>query len=202
MIFAADHGETFGEHGIHGHARNVLTPVVWVPLVIRMPTARPAVRVGTLVRNLDLAPTVLELAGLEPPASFEGQSHLPLFEAGAEAPDRTSFASLGIPLFRDASVQSSMTTRSWTYARNEQASGDKAKVRAEGIEPGKEFLFDRSVDPGENVNLVLLEPAQAARMRAAFDDHLAGEVRADARNTDVRIDPAIADQLRAMGYLE
>ena len=65
IIFAADHGETFGEHGVHGHARNVLTPVVWVPLVFRFPfVVEPAVRVATQVRNIDLAPTLLELAGV------------------------------------------------------------------------------------------------------------------------------------------
>ncbi|MDP6955771.1 MAG: sulfatase, partial [Planctomycetota bacterium] len=70
MVFAADHGETFGEHGVHGHARNVLTPVVWVPLVFRFPfPVEPPVRISTQVRNLDLAPTLLQLAGVPIPES-------------------------------------------------------------------------------------------------------------------------------------
>jgi choline-sulfatase len=68
LVWAADHGEELGEHGVHGHARNVLTPVVWVPLVFRFPfPAEPAVRVATQVRNVDLPPTLLELAGSPSP---------------------------------------------------------------------------------------------------------------------------------------
>jgi hypothetical protein len=39
-------------------------------------------------------------------------------------------------------------------------------------------------------------------MRAALDAHLAAGARPDTRATDVRIEPAIADRLRAMGYLQ
>ena len=71
IVLAADHGETFGEHGVHGHARNVLTAVTWVPLVLRFPfEVEPPLRVATQVRNLDVAPTLLELAGVPIPASF------------------------------------------------------------------------------------------------------------------------------------
>jgi leucyl aminopeptidase (aminopeptidase T) len=69
------------------------------------------------------------------------------------------------------------------------------------VAPGAEFLFDRSVDPGENVNLVAREPAAAARLRGLLDRHLA-ETGAGVVEKDVRIDPGIADRLRAMGYLQ
>ena len=51
LIFASDHGETFGENRVHGHARNVLTPVVWVPLVIRFPFRVEPIRVRSQVRS-------------------------------------------------------------------------------------------------------------------------------------------------------
>ncbi len=203
MIFSADHGEAFGEHGVHGHARNVLTPTLWVPLVIRLPSPIEPVRVRSQVRNLDVAPTLLELAGLGIPPDFEGVSLLPILTGGGSDPDRISFASLGVPLFRDASIQAAVTTGAWTYARNElpPTHAEAASARR-GVDPGKELLFDRSVDPGENVNLVDRELEAAARMRQTLDRHLAGQVQADALQTGVRIDPSIADRLRAMGYLE
>ena len=78
---------------------------------------------------------------------------------------------------------------SWSLARNLDAEG-------------REFLFDHSVDPLEDANLLELEPAATERMRAALHSHLAVGARPGTRATDVRIDPSIAERLRAMGYLQ
>jgi arylsulfatase A-like enzyme len=202
LVLASDHGESFGEHGIHGHARNVLTPVVWVPLVLRLPfPVEPPVRVATQVRNVDLAPTLLELVGVGVPEPFEGRSLLPLVTGAGPAEDRPSFAALGVPLFPDASVQSAVTDGSWTYARNATAPADDPDAyEGKAVAPGAEFLFDRRVDPGENVNLAGREPAAAARMRALLDAHLADPGQGVVES-GVRINPDIAERLRAMGYL-
>jgi len=200
MIFGADHGETFGEHGVHGHARNVLTPVIWVPLVFRFPFAVEPVRVATQVRNVDIAPTLLDLVGLTPPPSFEGRSLLPLM-TGESEPDRTTFAALGVPLFPDASVQSSVSDGEWTYARNAlPEEGDEQAYEDRAAAPGAEYLFDRRVDPVENVNLMAREEDEAARMRQLLDTHLEQSAPGVVEK-GVRIDPSIADRLRAMGYL-
>ena len=202
LVLAADHGETFGEHGVHGHARNVLTPVVWVPLVFRFPfPVEPAVRVATQVRNVDVAPTLLEFAGVAPPPGFEGRSLLPLVTGERREEDRPSYAALGVPLFPDASVQAAVNEGAWTYARNASAPADDPEAyEGRAVGAGRELLFDRAVDPGENVNLVRREPAQAARLRETLDHHLA-DAPADVRKQGVRIDPGIAERLRAMGYL-
>jgi arylsulfatase A-like enzyme len=207
LVFAADHGETFGEHGVHGHARNVLTPVISVPLVIRFPDPVDPIRISTQVRNLDLAPTLLEMLDIPPPPSFEGSSLLPLIAGTESESGRVSFAELGTPLFPDASIQVSVTDGAWTYARNAPAEEVMAGGRRTAphkrrpVAPGAELLFDRGVDPDENVNLIDLEPAEAVRMRALLDAHLAREAQ-DVLDTNVHIDPGIADRLRAMGYLE
>jgi arylsulfatase A-like enzyme len=201
MVLAADHGETFGEHGVHGHARNVLTPVVWVPLLVRLPFRVEALRVATQVRNVDLPPTLLELAGVPVPEGFEGRSLVPLITGEATEPDRPSYAALGVPLFPDASVQSSVTDGEWTFARNAAPpQGDAKAYEARAVAPGAEYLFDRRVDPGENVNLVDLEQREAERLRRILDGQQSGG-GAGVVERGVRIDPDIADRLRAMGYL-
>jgi arylsulfatase A-like enzyme len=63
LVLASDHGEAFGENGVRGHARNVHSQVLHVPLVIRFPFAIAPVRISARARNLDIAPTLLELAG-------------------------------------------------------------------------------------------------------------------------------------------
>jgi arylsulfatase A-like enzyme len=188
-IFASDHGEAFGENQARGHAHNVFTPVLHVPLVIRFPFAVEALRIRTQVRNLDIAPSLLDLAGVTIPASFEGESLLPLIDSPEPEPDRLSFAGLGPPIMSNAVEQVSVTDGAWTLARN--------------LDDGaREFLFDRRVDPGEDANLIDLEPAEAARMRALLDAHLAVEALPNTRATDVRIDPTIAERLRQLGYLQ
>jgi arylsulfatase A-like enzyme len=189
MIFASDHGETFGENRSYGHARNVFTPVLHVPLLIRFPFETEPLRVRTQVRNLDIAPSVLDIAGLAIPEGFEGESLLPLIAASDPQPDRLNFAALGAPILVGAVEQVSVNDGSWSLARNLD-------------EERREFLFERELDPLEDANLVDLEPAAAERMRAVLDAHLAAEARADTRATDVRIDPNIAERLRAVGYLQ
>ena len=191
IVFASDHGEAFGENGKVGHARNVLTATLQTPILLRLPFAVEPVRVPAHVRNIDLAPTLLELAGIPAPAHLDGVSLLPLATGAEEPRDRISFAALGAPLYPDASVQASVTDGRWTYARN--------------LPPGpsnEEFLFDRSIDPAENVNLVELEPAVAERMRGLLQAKLEEGPVSGVRDQDVRIDPSIAERLRAMGYLQ
>jgi len=189
MIFASDHGEAFGENRTHGHARNVFTPVLHVPLLIRFPFSTGPVRVHTQVRNLDIAPTVLDIAGVDILEDFEGESLLPLIAAPGGQPDRPSFAALGAPILVGAVEQVSVNDGSWSLARNLD-------------EEGREFLFERALDPQEDANLVDLEPAAAQRMRAVLDAHLSVRARSDTRATNVRIDPKIAERLRAVGYLQ
>jgi arylsulfatase A-like enzyme len=191
VVFASDHGEAFGENGKTGHARNVLSAVLWVPLVIRFPFPLEPVRVASQVRNVDIAPTLLELAGLPVPERFEGRSLLPLVTGEERGGDRPTYAALGEPLYLDASVQVSVNDGAWTYARNVEPDPNR-----------DEFLFDRGVDPGENVNLIPREAEAADRMRALLERHLAQQPDQEVLETGVRIDPAIEQRLRAMGYLQ
>jgi arylsulfatase A-like enzyme len=65
VIILSDHGEEFGEHGGMGHGRTLHQEVLRVPLVIAAPGLLAPTQVITPTSLLDLAPTVLELLGLE-----------------------------------------------------------------------------------------------------------------------------------------
>jgi arylsulfatase A-like enzyme len=159
------------------------------------------VRIATQVRNVDIAPTLLELAGIPIPEDFEGSSLVPLATGAVSEPDRPSYAGLGVPLFPDASVQTAVSDGNWTYARNATAAdGDEEAYEDRAVAPGAEYLFDRRVDPGENVNLIARETAEAERLRELLDAYLAAG-DAGVVEEGVRIDPGIAGRLRAMGYL-
>lgn len=62
IIVTADHGEAFGEHNMAWHGREIWEPLVRVPLIVYVPGAEPR-RVEEKRSSIDLAPTILELAG-------------------------------------------------------------------------------------------------------------------------------------------
>jgi arylsulfatase A-like enzyme len=78
IIFTSDHGEEFNEHGLIGeHGKTVYQEVMLVPFFIKLPetdTAAKATVVSEPVNLLDLAPTVLDYVGFDPPSSIQGRS--------------------------------------------------------------------------------------------------------------------------------
>ncbi len=71
------------EHGFWGHAGPYLyEPLIHVPLIVHLPGQSHGVRIGNPVSNVDIAPTVLELLGQEPPAWMDGQSFKPALAKG------------------------------------------------------------------------------------------------------------------------
>ncbi len=75
IVVTADHGEEFFEHGRFGHGNGPYEELIKVPLMIRVPGI-PARTIDTQVSLVDVAPTVVELAGGPTRAHFEGQSLL------------------------------------------------------------------------------------------------------------------------------
>ncbi len=72
IIITADHGELLGEGGYFGHGARLDPELVEIPLIIKWPGQRDPQREDRLTSQVDLYPTVLRAAGIEPPAS-DGQ---------------------------------------------------------------------------------------------------------------------------------
>ncbi len=64
LCVVGDHGEAFGEHGLHGHERIAFEEVLHVPWVMRAPfLIEPATKATEAVSSVDLTPTLLALLG-------------------------------------------------------------------------------------------------------------------------------------------
>lgn len=86
IVFYSDNGFLFGDHGLIDK-RNAYEPSVRVPMVAYAPGLLPKGAVNPArVRNLDLAPTFLDVAQVASPAQFEGRSFLSV-AGGKAAPD-------------------------------------------------------------------------------------------------------------------
>ncbi len=87
VAVTGDHGEAFGEHGLYfTHDFTLYDEVLRVPLVLHYPAAiEPGTVISQQVRLMDLAPTLLELAGIDPATlgDVDAVSLVPLIEGGS-----------------------------------------------------------------------------------------------------------------------
>ena len=77
VIFTSDNGFFFGEHRLIGGKFLAYEPATHMPFLIRGPGIKPDSSSGELAANIDIAPTVLDLAGVTPDKSVDGRSMAP-----------------------------------------------------------------------------------------------------------------------------
>jgi arylsulfatase A-like enzyme len=169
VIFMSDHGELLGDHGLYLKGPHFYEPAVRVPLVVSWPAGAPggAAR-GELVELVDLAPTLLEAAGLAVPRRMQGRSLLPLLRgtAGAGAAREDVYCEFYNSNFNyDPPAYATMVrTR------------DHKLVRYHESREGE--LYDLRADPGESHNLWGRPGARdvQAAMLARLSDRMARTV--------------------------
>ena len=149
VVFTADHGELLGERGLW-YKMAFFEPAARVPLIVRAPGARAA-RVPTPVSQLDLAPTLLELCGVEPAGGVDGRSLAPALAGDALPP---------------ADVPAEYLAEGVTAPAVMLRRGRHKYVRC-GYDP--ELLFDVEADPHELENRAAADTEACAKLRAAVD---------------------------------
>lgn len=77
IIFTSDNGFFYGEHRLTGGKFIAYEPATHLPLLIRGPGIKPGSMSGELAANIDIAPTILELAGAKADKSIDGRSLVP-----------------------------------------------------------------------------------------------------------------------------
>ena len=92
VVYTSDNGFFLGEHGLFDK-RLMYEPSIRVPMLIRFPSrvSRGVVDRSHMVLNIDVAPTLLELAGVPVPGWMHGRSLVPILSGQASAPWRDAF---------------------------------------------------------------------------------------------------------------
>ncbi|MBZ6086213.1 sulfatase-like hydrolase/transferase [Streptomyces olivaceus] len=145
VVFSTDHGEMLGDNGIYLKGPYFYDAAVRVPLIVSCPDrVRPGLREGGLVELVDLAPTLLDAAGLPKGPGMQGRSLWPLL-TGAADPE---------PLREDVYCEY-YNAMPWHPDPAPQATmirtADHKLVAFHGLDTGE--LYDLRADPGEHVNL-------------------------------------------------
>jgi arylsulfatase A-like enzyme len=89
VIYTTDNGWYLGDLGLYDK-RFMYEPGLRVPLMARGPGITPGIALDQFVANIDLAPTILDLAGVSIPQSMQGMSIVPLLRGEPPADWRTS----------------------------------------------------------------------------------------------------------------
>ena len=145
VVFTSDHGYFYGEHGLNEERRLAYEETIRIPLLVRFPRlAKAGSTPSEMVLSIDLAPTLLEMAGLTPGASIQGRSLVPVL-AGKAQGWRTSFL---VEYFSDT-VFPRIKTMGYSAVRT-----DRHKYIQFRELKGMDELYDLEADPYELTNLV------------------------------------------------
>ena len=184
VVATSDHGEGLEDHGEPTHSYFVYETVMRVPLILWGLGLPEGLRIDTLVRTADVAPTVLELLSLPPLPASDGVSAAGLVRGRARDLDVVAYgeatrfnATLGLPSLRF------VREGRWKYIH---------KVNPE--------LYDVIADPGELRNRLDEHPEIAERLRGRLEAMVAAAPKApeDAQRT---LDSSTAAELMALGYV-
>ena len=152
VIVASDHGQSLGAHGEDGHGIFLYDETIHVPLLIKLPQADSAKRVAARVRLVDIAPTILEIAGIPVPSQMQGQSLLRIAKSGSGA-DQAVYSRSDLP----------QRGFGWSTLESWRA-GKYLYIRAP-----KPELYDTSADPGAAHNLAQASKATLDTMASQLD---------------------------------
>jgi N-acetylglucosamine-6-sulfatase len=161
VIYTSDNGYLWGEHGL-ADKRWAYEESIRIPLLVRYPASGHAAggAVDRIVANIDVAPTLLALAGIPAPAHMQGRSLLPLLaDPSAEHRDALLYRYFFEPPYPTPTIRALVTPR-------------HKYVAYDRLPPE---LFDLQADPHEQTNLAggaaaPLEAELAAQLAALLEE--------------------------------
>ena len=196
-IFAvtADHGQGLGDHGWAAH-RILYQEQIRVPLIVRVPGVEQAAVVPDLVRTVDIAPTLLDYAGVGGLDGVSGRSLRRLIEGG-DAP-RVTFAEQINGYDLNAGMVVKRPQDDFTYCAMDR----RWKLTWRPNWPDESELYDLQADPAEASNLYAWDHPEAVRLKRELASY-GGWVTAVFPSEDGGADSdAAMEALRNLGYVD
>lgn len=189
VAVTSDHGESFFEREFFEHGTGLYDELINVPLLLKVPGSFPVGDrvVQRQIELLDLAPTLLEIAGIESPSVFRGRSFVSLFSDAARAPYPKKYALSSVAETENyGDAKQSVRTEEWKYIFHPAT--------------GREELYRLTADPEERRDVARLHPEIAASLRAQLQD--AGRLEEVPEPSAALVGPEDREILKALGYIE
>jgi arylsulfatase A-like enzyme len=196
VVFTADHGEEFREHGGTEHAKTLYQELIRVPLAVRIPgPSAPVGRVVGAVELIDIVPTLSSLLGLAENAgvaqvSGRDRSGDWLARSTPAGDDRVRFAEAR---FQGTDKISARAGPFKLIVNNDDPALWRAGVKREA--------YDIGGDPGERANIVERLPVTAGFLLRSLEA-MRLAARASGGGQEVELTPEDRERLRALGYID
>lgn len=182
ILFTSDHGEALGERNHVGHVQNLTHDQIAVPLIIKLPrhsSLRGRLDPGRLVRHIDLAPTILDIAGLP---ALPGQKGLSLFSE-----DSGQLVHLA-------------ETHKPEAKKDKLALFDGRLKLIYTVDDDLFRMFDLLADPEEEDDIFPIRGSERVEWQAQLRS--LGAIAVNLTRRDGDVDPELEIQLKALGYGE
>lgn len=206
LVVTSDHGDDLWDHSVErspGHGHSLYQDLIHVPLFVRWPRgiATPA-RVGALVSLLDVAPTLLELAGLPASPEHHGRSLAATCRSGSEPPAvpvTAESTEYGPDRFAVLEGTYKVIFTPWPSEKNMGVAVPAAPLE----------IFDLATDPGETNDLSprlaqlppeVLRMVAAARARGA--EKKPAPIGEDDGSPHEPMSEELLQRLKALGYIQ
>jgi choline-sulfatase len=183
IVIASDHGESLGAHGEESYGVFLYGETIHVPLLLKLPQNQDAgKRVTARARLVDVAPTILEIAGVPVPSQMQGQSLLRITKANADQP---VYSMSNFP----------QQAFGWSALESWRA-GKYLYIKAP-----KPELYDLAADPGAKKNLAQTAKATLETIASqldAFDRRLGDSGNASGSS---ELTSSEMQKLASLGYI-
>jgi arylsulfatase A-like enzyme/Flp pilus assembly protein TadD len=185
VVATSDHGESLGEHGEATHSYTVYGATQRIPLLMSGPGLPPGRVVAETVRLVDVAPTVLALAGAEPLPDVAGRDLRALLD-GREREERAAYVE----------TQATRLDYGWSPLLGIRT------ARFQYIRAPRPELYDLENDPDELVNVARERAEEVARLDRMLAQRLpARPETGSASRPSVALSEADRARLRSLGYV-
>lgn len=182
LVLTADHGEGLGDHGESNHGFFLYRATTQIPLIVRFPNQSYAgKRIKSVVRLIDVAPTICSILGVRIPSSFEGRSLVAEITGRPPSSPSVAYSETLYPYrhFHAAPLFALRTSR-YTY-----------------IQAPRPELYDSTADRGETLNLAADHPAVVNSLHGQLSEMS----RTLAETKEMPLSHEVEQALHSLGYI-
>ena len=197
VAIAADHGEALGDHGEETHGVFLYDAVLRVPLVLRLPATGAGTRVEARVRLADVAPTLLEAAGVPVPSAMQGQSLMPMVSQRLVPPKPRSGEGGTVAADRPVYAETEYPRRAFGWSPLAAWRNDRFLL----VRAPKPELYDLVADPDATKNLAATRPRVVDGMAGELREFLVRSSGGARPSEGSAVDPELAKRLASLGYI-
>jgi arylsulfatase A-like enzyme len=201
IIVTADHGEAFYEHGHWQHSQTLYEEIIRIPMIVKWPGDGLKGRIRAQVSQVDIFPSLLQAAGIEPPMTefFSLRDLADSERRGSE--ERMVMSEVTWRSPNETSMKVSFRTERLKFlATLAGPVGDDLGVS----ETRQEELYDLVADPHERANLAAERSEELTSFRSRVRSFIDGAraQRSTRQGQQIELDEELLERLRALGYVD